>query len=503
MKRNFNKFTLLILSCALLGLCGCPQVPKLARPEVPVPQAWPFDPGAPAPKGSAPPPAAGMEWKKFFQDEKLRAVIELALASNRDLRMAALNIERAQAMYRIQKAAIYPTVGVAASVNGSGLPGTVTSSGDFTVEQQYSVGLGVSGWELDFFGRLRSLKSAALEQYLATEQARSATQIALVAAVANSYLSLAANRENLRIAQATLEAQQASEQIVRRIADAGMTSDLDVRQAQSQVEAAQVDIVRFNGQIALDENALSLLVGAPVPSRLLPDSLDQAGRTADVSAGLPSETLLRRPDILLAEHELKATEANILAARAAFFPRISLTAAAGLLSGDLVDLFKPGSATWAVAPSVSLPIFDKGSRKANFKAALVQREIAVAAYEKAIQEAFREVCDCLSQRTTLVKQMDAQQALVKTLQDTFRLSELRYKGGIDGYLNVLVAQRAMYTAEQSLVYTRLARLANLVTLYKVLGGGLDAAPPAAPPPGEGKSPAAPDRPESGKARGNA
>ena len=315
------------------------------------------------------------------------------------------------------------------------------------------------------------MKSQALEQYLATEQARSATQIALVAAVANSYLAMAADRDNLRLAQATLDAQQASYELILHTRDAGMASDLDLRQAQSQVEAARVDIARYTGQVALDENALNLLVGAPVPANLLPSELGSDRALKDIAAGLPSEVLLRRPDILMAEHQLKAAYANIDAARAAFFPRIALTASGGLMSNGLSDLFKIGARTWSFAPQVVMPIFDAGARKANLKVAQVDRDLAIAEYEKAIQSAFREVSDSLSLRTRLMEQQNAQQALLNTLEETYRLSDARYKAGIDSYLSVLVAQRSLYGAQQGLVSLRVARLSNLVTLYKVLGGG--------------------------------
>jgi multidrug efflux system outer membrane protein len=293
-----------------------------------------------------------------------------------------------------------------------------------------------------------------LEQYLATEQARSDAQISLVAAVANTYLALAADRENLRLAQVTLDAQKASYELILRTSQVGIASDLDVRQAQTQVDAARVDIARYSGQVALDENALNLLVGTPVTAGMLSDDLGKVGALKDVAAGLPSDVLLRRPDILAAEHQLKAASANIGAARAAFFPRISLTAAAGITSSDLTNLFKPAAGTWNFAPQAALPIFDYGARQAGLKVAKVDRDMAIAEYEKAIQAAFSEVSDALNLRTTLVDQQNALQSLVNSLEETYRLSEARYKGGIDSYLSVLVA-----------------RLINLVTLYKVLGGG--------------------------------
>jgi len=292
-----------------------------------------------------------------------------------------------------------------------------------------------------------------------------------VAAVANTYLALAADRENLRLAQVTLDAQKASYELILRTSQVGIASDLDVRQAQTQVDAARVDIARYSGQVALDENALNLLVGTPVTAGMLSDDLGKVGALKDVAAGLPSDVLLRRPDILAAEHQLKAASANIGAARAAFFPRISLTAAAGITSSDLTNLFKPAAGTWNFAPQAALPIFDYGARQAGLKVAKVDRDMAIAEYEKAIQAAFSEVSDALNLRTTLVDQQNALQSLVNSLEETYRLSEARYKGGIDSYLSVLVAQRSLYAAQQQLVGVRLARLSNLVTLYKVLGGG--------------------------------
>jgi multidrug efflux system outer membrane protein len=411
-----------------------------------------------------------MKWREFFTDQRLQSVIELALANNRDLRIAALNIERVQSLYRIQRAQRYPTIAASVSADAYEVPRTLSGKSDETVGQ-ITVGLGTASWELDLFGRIRSLKTAALEQYLASEQARSAAQISLVSAATSTYLALAADRENLRLAQETLNAQQASYQLILQTREQGIASDLEVRQAQSQVEAARVDIARFSGQVALDENALNLLVGTPVAAEMLSDDLGKIAALKDVSAGLPSDVLLRRPDILVAEHQLKAAHANIGAARAAYFPSISLTAAAGLISDDLTNLFKPAAGTWDFAPQAVLPIFDFGARKARYRAAEVDRDMAVAEYERAIQSAFREVCDALSLRTTLVSQQNALQSLVTALDETYRLSEARYRGGIDSYLSVLVAQRSLYAAQQQLVGVRLARLSNLVTLYKVLGGG--------------------------------
>jgi len=450
-------------------MTGCPRTVKYQAPQLPVPATWTAGSDSQAGAAGAP---ANVKWQEFFADARLRSVIDLALANNRDLRIASLNIEKVRNLYQIRRAELYPVVGVAASVDSRRVPKNMSSDDNSYSAQQYSVSFGTASWELDLFGRVRSLKEAALEQYLATEQVRSATQISLVSAVAHSYLALTADRENLKLARATLAAQQASYDLIRQTRDLGMASDLEVRQAQSQVDAAQVEIAIYSSQLPLDENALNLLVGSPVPVRMLADDLGQMASFKDISAGLSSDVLLGRPDILAAEHQLRAAHANIGAARAAFFPRIALTAGVGLVSGDLTDLFKWGAGTWAFAPQITLPIFDAGSRKAGLNVAGVDRDIAVAEYERAIQSAFREVNDALSLRKTLVAQQDALQALLSTLEETYRLSDARYKGGIDSYLSVLVAQRALYGVQQQLVGIRLARQSNLVALYKVLGGGM-------------------------------
>lgn len=464
-----RKLLLLALTAYLVSLCGC-LTPKYQRPATPVPPSWPES----AASVSAGPTVSGpdlVKWKEFFGDKQLQSVIELALNNNRDLRMAALNVEKAQALYRIQRAQQYPEIDVAATGQLYRVPGKMSPTGKAYTYEQYNVGLSSTAWELDLFGRVRSLKKTALEQYFATEQARSAAQISLISAVATSYLTLAADRENLRLAQATLEAQQASYDLIRQTREAGIASDLDLRQAQSQVEVARVDIARYTGQVALDENALNLLVGTSVPANLLPDEIGSDQSLKDVSAGLPSEVLLQRPDILAAEHQLKAAYANIGVARAAFFPQITLTGGGGIMSSELSNLFKAESDTWNFYPQITAPIFDAGSRRANLRAAKVDRDFAVAEYEKAIQSGFREVSDSLTLRGKLLEQQDAQQALVTALDETYKLSQARYKAGIDSYLSVLVAQRSLYGAQQALVSVRLARQSNLVTLYKVLGGG--------------------------------
>jgi multidrug efflux system outer membrane protein len=454
-----------------LLLTGCTMSPKYGRPKAPVPSTWQTGLSDQEAKTEAAPKATELPWKEFSTDDKLRQVLELALKNNRDLRITALNVERVQAQYRIQRAQQLPALNASGSAQIYRVPQSLSTIGRDYTYREFDL-QGIASWELDLFGRIRSLKKQALEQYFAAKQARSATQISLLAAVATSYLSLAADQERLQLAQATLESQQASYEMIRRRREAGIGSDLDLRQAESQVQAAQVDIARYAGQVTLDENALNLLVGAPVPASLLPSKLGSDDSLKDVTVGLPSEVLLSRPDILQSEHQLKAAYANIGAARAAFFPQLTLTAGGGLMSGGLSELFKGDSGTWSFAPQIVVPIFDAGRRKAYLRIAKVDRDSAVAQYEKTIQTAFREVSDALSQRTRLMQQQDAQQALVNTLEATYHLSDARYKAGIDSYLNVLVAQRSLYAGQQVLVDLRMGRLSNLVTLYKVLGGGL-------------------------------
>jgi multidrug efflux system outer membrane protein len=337
---------------------------------------------------------------------------------------------------------------------------------------QYSVGLGVSSYELDLFGRVRSLKDQALEQYLATEQAQRSVQISLVSQVAAAYLALAADRERLKFAKDTLNSQQESFTLTKSRFDAGVTSLLTVNQAQTTVDTARVDIARFTTLVAQDENALALVVGSPVPAELLPQTLSESlTALRDLSPGLPSDVLLGRPDILQAEGQLKGASANIGAARAAFFPRITLVSSIGFGTDDLAGLFKPGSFAWKFAPQITLPIFDGGSNRANLTVSEVDRSIAVAQYEKAIQNAFREVADALAQRGTIDEQVAAQQSLTNVTAESYKLSQARFDKGVDSFLTVLDSQRSLYGAQLNLISTRLARLTNLVTLYKVLGGG--------------------------------
>lgn len=467
MKRN----ALLMLGTLTIGACSL--APTYARPQLPIPSRLPANGDARGEAAATVAPDVG--WRDLVTDPRLQTVIEAALTNNRDLRIAALNIDKARALYRIQRSELLP--GVVASADGekARVPADLSGTGSAVTSEQYSVSLGFASWELDFFGRVRSLKGRMLDQYLATEQARAATEISLVAAVADGYLALVADREGLQLARETLTAQQARYDLIRRSLELGVASELELRQSQSQIEAARVQIAVFEGLVAQDENALQLLVGAPVASNLVPDTLGAIDELKGLDPGLSSEVLLRRPDVRAAEFQLMAANANIGAARAAFFPRISLTAATGTASRDLDGLFSSGSGVWTFAPRVYLPIFSGGALRADLEAARIDRDIAVATYEKAIQSSFRNVSDALALRATLVRQQLAQEALVESLEATLSLSEARYRGGISSYLEVLVAQQALFAAQRNLVDVRLATRMNQVALFKVLGGGPSAA----------------------------
>jgi multidrug efflux system outer membrane protein len=456
----------------IICLAGCTMAPRYTRPEPPVPAKWPTGPAyKETTDNRTDPRAAHIGWRDFYLDQKLQKVLMLALGNNRDLRIAALNVEKARALYRIQRAELLPAANAAGLWTEQRIPADIsTESGEAHHFKQYTANVGVSSWELDFFGRIRSLKDQALEQYLATEQASRSVQVSLMAETANTYLTLAADRENLKLAQSTLKAQEDTYNLIRRRFEVGASSELDMRQAQTRMEAARVDISKYTRQVAADENALNFLVGSPVPNELLPGELNTVTSPRDISAGLSSEVLLGRPDILQAESQLKAANASIGAARAALFPRIALTTNIGTTSYELSGLFKAGSKIWTFAPQVTMPIFDPRLWDA-VTAVKVEREIAVARYEKAIQAAFREVADTLALRGTVGDQVAAQESLVQASAETYRLSNARYTKGIDSYLGVLDAQRSLYAAQQGLITLRLARLTNLVTLYKVLGGG--------------------------------
>ncbi|MFA5073128.1 MAG: AdeC/AdeK/OprM family multidrug efflux complex outer membrane factor [Nitrospirota bacterium] len=469
---NKNLLLLLIGMIVVLSVSGCTMAPKYIRPDAPVPNTWPSGPAYQNIVSDASgKTTADIPWQEFFIDPQLQKLITLALANNRDLRIAALTIERMQAQYQIQRADLFPTIAASGSGLHQRVPESISETGQPMTLHQYSVSLGFSAYELDLFGRIRSLKDQALEQFFATEEARRSMQISLVAQVAGTYLTLAADRERLKLAQDTLINQEASYRLTKSRFEAGISSALDLYQVQTSVETARVDIARYTNLVAQDENALALVIGSQIPRNVLPNGLSEITALKEFNTSLPSDILLRRPDIIQAEHTLKAANANIGAARAAFFPRILLTSNIGTFSTELSGLFTGGTMGWSFMPQITLPIFEGGKNVANLNVSNVDRKIAVAQYEKAIQSAFREVADALAQRGTLHDQIIAQQSLTNATAESYRLSQARYEKGVDSYLAVLDSQRSFYGAQQSLIGVRLARLINQVTLYKVLGGG--------------------------------
>ena len=460
-----------LLAMTAIWLTGCTFIPEYTRPAAPIPGGWPMGPSYKETSSArAAPVADEVQWREFFTDGRLQKIIEAALQNNRDLRVAALNVERARALYRIQRAELLPVVDAAGTGSKERVPYDLSGTGKSETYEQYRAAVGIASWEIDFFGRIRSLEQRALEEYFATEQARRSAQILLVSEVAYAYLILAADRENLQLAQSTLKAQQASYNLIRRRFEVGIVPALDLRQVQTRVDAARVDVARYTELAAKNENALNLLVGAPVPADWLPGGLSAVAPLPDVSPGASSEILLRRPDVLQAENMLRATNADIGLARAAFFPRISLTTSVGTASEELSGLFKSGSLAWNFTPHIVLPIFDPRTWGA-LRVSEVQQEIALSQYEGAIQAAFRDVADALARRGTMEEQMEAQQSLVDATAETYRLSNARYEKGSDIYLNVLDAQRSLYSAQQGLISIRLTKLLNQVRLYAVLGGG--------------------------------
>lgn len=457
--------TLSTLAVAVAA-AGCaslaPPVPEAAPA---IPSAWPTASAAQVAGATAKP--ADLGWRDFFADPALNALIARALQSNRDLRATILDVERARALYRIQRADQFPTVGASFGMLQSG-GATVAAARD-----EYSVALGLTDFELDLFGRVRDLSRAALERYFAQAETSRAAQLTLVSEVAYAWFILAADRELEKVARATLETQEATYRMTEQRHERGAVSALDVAQVRTTVESARSDVARFSGQVARDVNALNLLVGETIEPEALPRDLGTSTKLATaLPPGLPSEVLLQRPDVLAAERRLLAANADIGAARAAFFPSIRLTGALGTSSDALSALFGSGTSFWSFAPQLRVPIFEGGRLQANLDAARAEQDIALAQYERAVQAAFREAADALALAGTLADQLAAQQALVDAADRANTLSKARYLAGRDSYLVALDAQRTLFASQQSLVATRLAELTNRVTLYKVLGGGV-------------------------------
>lgn len=460
-----NLWRLSTLSSLVL-LQACSLIPNQERPVAPIANAWPIA----AQTTSA---AMPLTWQAFITDARLRELMRLALSENRDLRIAALSVERARAQYRIQEATLYPALDAKASNNNTRVSSQVVATGNSSIVRTQTVSVGMSAWEVDLFGRLRSLSAQALEMYLATTEAQRAAHMSLISEVASAWLSLAADQELLSLAERTLRAQQDAYQLMQGKAALGAASELELAQAQRTVETAQVEAARYQSQVLRDRNALVLLVGRDIPASLLPGQMESDSQLVrTLPSGVPSEVLQQRPDVLAAEHRLRAANANIGAARAAFFPSLSLTSSLGTASSDLSNLFSGGTQTWTFAPQLTLPLFHAGGLLANLKSAKISRDIAVAEYEKSIQVAFREVADALADDSTLDTQLQAERRRLRASQTSFSLAQARYDAGADSYLTLLDAQRSLYASEQSLIRARLAREINLLSLYKVLGGGV-------------------------------
>ena len=482
---------------ALLALAGCTSLaPDYARPMLPVPATLNGTNGPNGSEGTALAPETGpMGWQEFLQEPRLRELVALALQNNRDLRVAVLAIEKARAQYGVEQSNRFPAVGATAAGNRTRTADDLNTSGRSPTSSQYSAQLGFSSYEIDFFGRVKNLNEAALQEFLRTTENRRSVQLSLVAEVANAWLTLDADGRRLQLAQDTLRSRQKSYELTERSHALGAASGLTLAQAQTTVDTARADVAAFTSQVARDRNALALLAGAPVPAALLPDGANPGAtaspaRAASASASvapapslatpaatllavpgdLPSSVLLNRPDVRAAEYTLRGAYASIGAARAAFFPSITLTASAGTASNALSGLFDGGNGTWSFAPQIRLPIFDAGRNRANLQIAETARDTALAQYDKAVQTAFREVADALAERATLAERLQAQQSLQAATLKALQLSEARYRLGADSYLPVLDAQRALYSAQQTLIGLALAEQANRITLYKVLGG---------------------------------
>jgi multidrug efflux system outer membrane protein len=473
-----------LVAAVAISLGACTLEPHYQRPAAPVP---PLESGRAG--GAA---AVDIGWREFFPDPQLQQLIVLALANNRDLRVAALNVQSAQAQYRIQRAELFPSVDASATEQVNRIPtsvlagqippgvlaggagggkGSALPSGITT--HTYDVGVGFTNYELDLFGRIRSLSHAALQQYFSSGETRRTVQLTLVAEVATAYITVLADQTLMDITRDTLKSQQDSYALTQQLFSGGTTTELALRQAESTVDTAQANLAQYKRQLAQDRDALQLLLGAALPDGIdFSHGLDRGNLVAELEEGIPSDVLIYRPDVLAAEHQLMAANAQIGAARAAFLPAITLTGDFGTESVQLSGLFKGGSQAWAFSPQITLPIFAGGANVANLQATKLARATAVAQYEKAIQSAFREVADALVARGTLDEQLAAQQALVTASEKAYRLADMRYRGGVDSYLNALDAQRTLYGAQRQLQAVRLLRLQNLVTLYKALGGGL-------------------------------
>lgn len=473
-----NNKPLIPICLALTTLTGCSLAPGYVRPTPPVSAQWPASSGTDFTDTAT--PATGKKadtaeigWREMFRSHRLQSLIEAALTNNRDLRIATLNIEVARNTYRIQRADLLPSLDASGNYTRQRLSESTSGTGKPDVTSTYAVDIGATAYEMDLFGRVRNLSSSAMNKYLATEEGRKAAQTALVAEVANAYLTYLADVELLQLTENTLSTRQKAHDLIRRSFDLGSKSRLDVAQSSMLVEAARASRAQYQRQVEQDKNALTLLVGKEIdPALLEPEKLAQVQVMETLPAGIPAVVLLERPDIRQAEYALKAENANIGAARAAFFPSINLTGSAGYASTSLSDLFVAGSSSvWSFAPKVNLPIFQVGRLRSNLKLAENNRDIALAQYEKAIQTAFREVADALVARATYTEQLQAQRTLVRESEQAETITKARYLHGIDSHFALLDAERSLYEAQQNEILVHQQSLSNLIGLYKALGGG--------------------------------
>jgi multidrug efflux system outer membrane protein len=470
----------LLATVAVLALTGCTLEPHYVRPAPAIPQSWPTGPAyAPGQPAAAPLPA--LSYRDVFGDPRLQGLIDEALANNQNLRATLANVEIARAQYRVERANLFPQVNAEATANQTHARSTIGGStpvGEARTTRDYTASLTAS-FEIDLFGRLRSLTKSAQEQYLASQAGALAARLTLVSEVANAWLALAADRSLLAIANDTVASATRTVELTQARLSGGVAPRTDLAQAQTVLESAHSDQAQLTTRVAQDHNALELLVGGRVTESALPASIEDVdGHLAEAPAGLDSRILLRRPDVVEAEHRLRAANAQIGAARAAFFPTIDLTGLAGFASPALSALLDHGNRQWEAQAASSLPIFAGGANVANLAMARGERDLAVANYQNAIQSAFRDVADALARRGTIQQQLNAQQALETAASTSYELSLARYREGVDPYLATLVAQRTLYTARQTLTETRLTRAQNLVALYESIGGDplLEAAP---------------------------
>ncbi len=480
-----RRSAVVICAVTIAALSACTMEPHYSRPAAPVAPTWNGNAAGAADKTDV----ADLGWRQFFPDPVLQRLIALALANNRDLRVAILNVQAAQAQYRIQRADLFPTVSATgleevekypAGVLGGTTGGASTGSGGAgtpvpggTTFRFFEVGVGFTSYELDLFGKIRSLNHAALEQYFASAETRRSSQLTLVAEVASAYLAILADETILKVTRETLDSQTASYDLTKKSLDAGTTTAVALRQAAQTVDTARANLAEYTRQAEQDRNALMILIGVPIPEDIVfSTDINAQTMSADLPVGVPSEVLARRPDVLAAEHQLVSANADIGAARAAFFPSITLTGNYGTASTQLSGLFKKGSSAWTFSPQISVPIFAGGANVANLDLSKIEKNVYIAQYEKTLQSAFREVDDALAARGTLDEQLAAQRALLDDSSEAYRLADMRFRNGIDSFLPVLDAQRGLYSAQQAVVGLELQRLQNMATLYKALGGGM-------------------------------